>query len=71
MIFMSKQLVPTVEHTYAKYKEVHAGYGHSGECFLVGYMVSRCKGYKQGSAWLIKCLFEHILLLEGGLPTYN
>jgi hypothetical protein len=53
MSVVSKQLVPTVEHTYAQCKEVHAGYGHSGECFLVGYRVSSCKGYKQGSAWLM------------------
>jgi hypothetical protein len=50
---MSKQLVPIVEHAYAQCKEVHVGYGHSGECFLLGYKVSSCKGYKQGSAWLI------------------
>jgi hypothetical protein len=53
MSVASKKLVPTVEHTYAQCKEVHAGYGHSGECFLLGYRVSSCKGYKQGSAWLM------------------
>jgi hypothetical protein len=29
-------LVTVVEHTYAQCKEVHAGDGHSGECFLLG-----------------------------------
>ena len=53
MSVVSKQLVPTMEHTYAQCKEVHAGYGHSRECFLLVYRVSRCKGYKQGSAWLM------------------
>jgi hypothetical protein len=36
MSVASKQLVPAVEHTYAQCKEVHAGDGHSGECFLLG-----------------------------------
>jgi hypothetical protein len=57
---MSKKLVPTVEHTYAQCKEVHAGHGHSGECFLLGYRVSSCKGYKQGSAWLVMQIVEVI-----------
>jgi hypothetical protein len=50
---MSKKLVPTVEHTYAQFKGVDVGYGYSGECFLLGYRVSSCKGYKQGSDWLM------------------
>ena len=29
-------LVPVVEHTYAQCKGVHAGDGHSRECFLLG-----------------------------------
>jgi hypothetical protein len=32
----SKKLFPTVEHTYAQCKDVHVGYGHLGECFLLG-----------------------------------
>jgi hypothetical protein len=60
MSVVSKQLVPTVEHTYAQCKEVHAGHGHSGECFLLGYRVSSCKGYKQGSAWLVMQIVEVI-----------
>ena len=51
MSVASKQLVPTVEHAYAQCEGVHVGYGHSGEFFLLGYRVSSCKGYKQGSAW--------------------
>jgi hypothetical protein len=53
MSVVSKQIVPTLEHTYDQCKEVHAEYGHSGECFLLGYRVSRCKGYNQDSAWLM------------------
>ena len=36
MCVASKKLVPAKEHTYAKCKEVHVGYGHSRECFLLG-----------------------------------
>jgi hypothetical protein len=50
MSVMSKELVPIVEHTYSQCKEVHAGCGHLGECFLLGYRVSSCKRYKQGSS---------------------
>jgi hypothetical protein len=32
----SKKLVPIVEHNYVQCKEVHPGYGHSRECFLLG-----------------------------------
>jgi hypothetical protein len=53
MSVVGKQLVPTMEHAYAQCKKVHAGYGHSGEFFLLGYRVSSYKGYKQGSAWLM------------------
>jgi hypothetical protein len=49
-----------VEHTHAQCKEVDAGHGHSGECFLLGYMVSSCKGYKQGSAWMVMQIDEVI-----------
>jgi hypothetical protein len=31
------------EHTYAQCKEACAGYGHSGECFLLGYMCQIAK----------------------------
>jgi hypothetical protein len=30
------KLVPTMGHTYVQCKEVHAGDGHLGECFLLG-----------------------------------
>jgi hypothetical protein len=48
-----KKLVSIVEHTYAQCKGMHVGYGHLGEYFLLGYRVSRCKGYKKGFAWLM------------------
>jgi hypothetical protein len=63
MSVTSKQLVTTVEHTYAQCKEVHARYGHSGECFLLRYRVSRCKEYKQGSSWLMMQTTEVVGLL--------
>jgi hypothetical protein len=50
---VSKKSVPAVEHTYSQCKKVHARYGHLKECFLVGYRVSSCKGYKQGSSLLM------------------
>jgi hypothetical protein len=53
MSVASKKLVPTVEHTYDRCNEVHAGYGHSRQCFLFGYRVLSCKGYKQGSSWMM------------------
>jgi hypothetical protein len=37
------------EHTYAQCKETRAGYGHSGECFLLGY---RCQVAKENIARL-------------------
>jgi hypothetical protein len=37
------------EHTYAQCKETCAGYGHSGECFLQGYM---CQVTKENIARL-------------------
>jgi hypothetical protein len=60
MSVTSKQLVPTMEHTYSQCKDVHVGYKHLGECFLVGYRLSSCKGYKQGSAWLMMQIAEII-----------
>jgi hypothetical protein len=60
MSIASKKLVPIVEHTYAQWKEVHAGHGHLKECFLLGYKVSSCKGYKQNSAWLVMQIVEVI-----------
>jgi hypothetical protein len=57
---MNKKLVPTVEYTYAQGKEVHEGYGHSRECFLLGYRVSSFKGYKQGFVWLMMQIAEAI-----------
>jgi hypothetical protein len=57
---VSTKLVPIVEHTYAQCKEVHALCGHSGECFLLGYKVSSCKGYKQGSTWLLMKIVDVI-----------
>jgi hypothetical protein len=62
MSVIIKKLVPTVEHTYSQCKEVHARYGHSGRCFLLGYRVSSCKGYKQGYAWLMMQTGEVIAL---------
>jgi hypothetical protein len=53
MSVVSKKLVQTMEHTYSQCKEMHAGHEHLGECFLVGYRVLHCKGYKQGSTWLM------------------
>jgi hypothetical protein len=32
------------EHTYAQCKEACVGYGHLGECFLLGIQVSNHKG---------------------------
>jgi hypothetical protein len=32
------------EHTYAQCKEACAGYGHSRECFLLGYRCQIVKG---------------------------
>ena len=60
MSVVGKQLVPIVEHAYAQCKEVHVGYGHSGENFLLGYRVSSYKGYKQGYAWLVMQIVEVI-----------
>jgi hypothetical protein len=60
MSVASKQLVPILEHTYAQCKELHVGYGHLGECFLLGYSVSSFKGYKQGSSWLMMQTIEVI-----------
>ena len=60
MSVASKQLVPTMEHTYAQCKEVHAQYGNSRECFLLGYRVSSYKGYKQGSSWMVVQIAEVI-----------
>jgi hypothetical protein len=57
---MSKKVVPIVEHTYSQCKEVYEGYGHSGECFLLGYRVSSYKGYEQGSPWMMMQIAEVI-----------
>jgi hypothetical protein len=35
-VLQVRKIVPTVEHTYAQCKELHARYGHSGKCFLLG-----------------------------------
>jgi hypothetical protein len=42
-----RNLVPTVEHTYAQCKEVHAGYGHLGECFILGIGCQAAKDIKK------------------------
>jgi hypothetical protein len=60
MSVASKKILPIVENTYAHYKRVHEGHGHSGELFLLGYKVSCCKGYKQASAWLMMQIVEVI-----------
>jgi hypothetical protein len=60
MSFESNKLVPIVKHTYSQCKEVHVGYEHWGKYFLVGYRVLRCKGYKQGSTWLMMKIVEII-----------
>jgi hypothetical protein len=60
MSVTSKQLVPTVEHTYAQCKGVHVGHGHSDEVFLLRYRMLSCKGYKKGSSWMMMQTIEVI-----------
>jgi hypothetical protein len=47
MSVASKQPVPVVEQTYSQCKEVHAGDGHSGECFLLGIGCQAAKDIKK------------------------
>jgi hypothetical protein len=46
-VSQERNLVPEVEHTYAQCKEVHAGYGHSVECFLFGIGCQAAKDIKK------------------------
>jgi hypothetical protein len=60
MSVASKQLAPNSETYLCSMQGIACGACTVRECFLLGYRVSSCKGYKQGSSWLVMQIYEVI-----------